>query len=94
MGLADDVKKELEAGTICEEVSECIAGIAGGHQGLFEHLDRTGCYCFIPSTFACPLKYYPGDVKLDPSLCLAEELRAELFANPLKAVYLKGVNKK
>ena len=94
MGLAEDVKKELEAEKVCEEVAECIAGIAMGHQGLFEHLDRTGCYCFIPSTFNCPLKYYSGGVKIDPALCLAEELRAELFADPLKAAYLKGVKKK
>jgi len=87
--LGQKVKTDFEAGKICNEVAECIGAIAMGNQGLFEHSDKTGCYCFIPSTFHCTLKYYPGDIKLDPALCRAEELRTELFADPIQAAYLK-----
>jgi len=39
MTLSRKVKTDFEAGRICKEVAECIAAIAMGNQGLFEHQD-------------------------------------------------------
>jgi len=78
MEFTKKVKDATQRGTICDVVFECLASVAMNKQGLFEHQDRTGNYCFIPSTFYCPLKYYVGDLKIDPALCKAQELRYEL----------------
>ena len=90
MKFTNKVKKDIERKRLDKVVFECIASVVSGNQGMFEHQDRTGCYCFIPSTFYCPLKLYLEDVRIDPAFCRAQLLRDELFSDPISANYLKG----
>jgi len=51
------------------EIEQCMQSIKESDQGLFEYKDPTGTYCFAPSKYYCPGRYFMDGIDLEPAFC-------------------------
>lgn len=90
MGIFDKVKTEIDQGDVNIAILECIHDVSRGHNGLFEQSDISGCYCFSPPIYRCPLQWSSEETSYYLR-CHAQKLRDEISSNPILGNYFRGI---